>query len=57
MFVGVLAEAIERYNCEREAIYDDDVDREVFVGVLAEAIERYNWVCHGFCLMTNLIIC
>ena len=51
-FAGALYHITSRGD-RREAIYDDDVDREVFVGVLAEAIERYNWVCHGFCLMTN----
>jgi len=37
----------------REALYDDDADREAFLDVLAEVVERYNWVCHGYCLMTN----
>ena len=37
----------------REAIYEDDEDREAFLNVLAEVIARYNWICHAFCLMTN----
>jgi REP element-mobilizing transposase RayT len=37
----------------REAIYEDDVDREGFLDVLAEIVERYNWFCHAYCLMTD----
>lgn len=37
----------------REAIYEDDTDRQSFLSTLAEVVERFNWVCHGYCLMTN----
>ena len=37
----------------REAIYEDDEDREKFLGVLAETVDRYNWICHAYCLVTN----
>jgi REP element-mobilizing transposase RayT len=37
----------------REAIYEDDVDREAFLNLLAEVVDRFNWICHAFCLMTN----
>ena len=37
----------------REAIYEDDTDRESFLGILVEVLERYNWVCHAYCLMIN----
>jgi REP element-mobilizing transposase RayT len=37
----------------REAIYEDDEDREAFLKTLAEVVERYNWQCHAYCLMTN----
>ncbi len=37
----------------REAIYEDDGDRESFLGMLGEVVERFNWLCHAYCLMTN----
>jgi len=51
-FDGALYHITSRGD-RREAIYDDDEDREAFLGVLAEVVERYNWICHAFCLMTN----
>jgi putative transposase len=31
----------------REAIFEDDEDRDRFLGVLAEVVARYNWLCHS----------
>ncbi len=51
-FAGALYHITSRGD-RREAIYEDDGDREAFLGVLAEVVERYNWICHAYCLMTN----
>ena len=51
-FSGALYHLTARGD-RREAIYEDDADRQNFLDVLAEVVERYNWVCHAFCLMTN----
>jgi len=37
----------------REAIYEDDRDREAFLGVLKEVVESFGWRCHAYCQMTN----
>jgi putative transposase len=31
----------------REAIFEDDEDRDRFLSVLAEVVGRYNWVCQS----------
>jgi REP element-mobilizing transposase RayT len=51
-FPGALYHITSRGD-RREAIYEDDVDRELFLGVLAETFTRFNWICHAYCLMTN----
>jgi len=51
-FSGALYHITSRGD-RREAIYEDDEDREAFLSVLAEVVERFNWLCHGYCLMTN----
>ncbi len=51
-FSGALYHITSRGD-RREAIYEDDQDREAFLDVLAEVVERYNWICHAFCLMTS----
>ena len=51
-FCGALYHITSRGD-RREAIFEDDEDREAFLGVLAEVVGRYNWICHAFCLMTN----
>jgi len=51
-FAGALYHLTARGD-RREAIYEDDGDRERFLDVLAEVVDRYNWVCYAFCLMTN----
>ncbi len=37
----------------REAIYEDDADREAFLNILTETVERYHWLSHAYCLMSN----
>ncbi|MEA3276098.1 MAG: transposase [Pseudomonadota bacterium] len=37
----------------REAIYEDDEDREEFLRLLGEIIKELEWRCHAFCLMNN----
>jgi REP element-mobilizing transposase RayT len=37
----------------REAIFDDDADRELFVATLAEACAKTDWQIHAYCLMGN----
>jgi REP element-mobilizing transposase RayT len=51
-FAGALYHITSRGD-RREAIYEDDEDRERFLGVLAEVVQRHKWICHAFCLMTN----
>ncbi len=51
-FPGALYHITSRGD-RREAIYENDEDRELFLKVLAETVERYNWICHAYCLMTN----
>jgi putative transposase len=51
-FSGALYHITSRGD-RREAIYEDDTDRESFLETLAEVVERFNWVCHAYCLMSN----
>lgn len=51
-YAGALYHLTSRGD-RREAIYEDDEDRQRFLDTLAEVAERYNWVCHAYCLMTN----
>lgn len=37
----------------REAIYEEDADRERFLEVFGQVVEDFNWICHAYCLMTN----
>ena len=37
----------------REAIFEDDQDRQRFLSTLAEACEKTDWQVHAFCLMSN----
>ncbi len=37
----------------REAIYEDDLDRQLFLEILAETVADFNWLVHACCLMTN----
>ena len=51
-FDGALYHVTTRGD-RREAIYEDDTDREQFLGVLGEVAECFNWHCHAYCLMSN----
>lgn len=51
-FSGALYHVTARGD-RREAIYDDDADRDQFLKVLGQVVSDFNWICHGYCLMTN----
>lgn len=51
-FCGALYHITARGD-RREAIYEDDGDREMFLQTLANVIALHNWRCHAYCLMTN----
>ena len=51
-FSGALYHVTSRGD-RREAIYEDDADRERFLAVLADVVKDFNWVCHAYCLMSN----
>jgi REP element-mobilizing transposase RayT len=51
-FTGALYHVTSRGN-RREAIYEEDNDRENFLTVISDVCEQYNWVCHAYCLMDN----
>lgn len=51
-FSGALYHVTARGD-RREAIYEDDADRECFLDVLGRVAEDFNWICHAYCLMTN----
>ena len=51
-FSGALYHVTSRGD-RREAIFEDDEDRDMFLSTLAEVVERFNWLCHAYCLMTN----
>ncbi len=38
---------------QREAIFQDDEDRERFLATLGEACQKTEWQVHAFCLMSN----
>jgi REP element-mobilizing transposase RayT len=43
-FAGALYHITSRGD-RREAIFDDDEDRERFLAVLGEVVEHYSWAC------------
>jgi len=51
-FEGALYHITSRGD-RREAIYEDEADRNQFLKILGEVIETFNWVCHAYCQMTN----
>jgi putative transposase len=51
-FGGALYHVTARGD-RREAIYEDDVDREHFLDVLGQVVGQFNWCCHAYCLMSN----
>ena len=38
----------------REDIFDDDVDRLSFLATLEQVIDQFNWICHAWCLMSDV---
>jgi REP element-mobilizing transposase RayT len=51
-FPGALYHLTARGNA-REAIYQNDVDRELFLALLGREIEQQGWHCYAYCLMDN----
>ncbi len=51
-FPGALYHVTSRGD-RREAIYEDDTDRELFLEILKQVIEGWNWICQAYCLMSN----
>jgi len=51
-FSGALYHVMARGNA-REAIFQDDEDRQVFCSGLARACERFEWRLWAYCLMDN----
>lgn len=51
-FPGALYHVTARGD-RREAIFDDDDDRERFLDILGQVVGDFNWICHAYCLMTN----
>lgn len=51
-FGGALYHVTARGD-RREAIYEDDADREQFLAVLGDVAGGFNWRCHAYCLMSN----
>ncbi|MDD5240826.1 MAG: transposase [Sulfuricella sp.] len=37
----------------REAIFEDDLDRQTFLSTLEQVVVQFNWVCYAWCLMDN----
>jgi REP element-mobilizing transposase RayT len=51
-FEGALYHVTARGD-RREAIYEDDADRERFLDLLGRVAGDFNWVVHAYCLMDN----
>ena len=51
-FCGALYHVTSRGD-RREAIYEDDEDRERFLQILGRVVLDFNWICHAYCLMDN----
>ena len=51
-FCGALYHVTSRGD-RREAIYEDDEDRERFLEILGRVVAEFNWICHAYCLMGN----
>ena len=51
-FDGALYHVTARGD-RREAIYEDDEDRERFLDILGRVVTDFNWLCHAYCLMGN----
>ena len=51
-YPGAMDHVINRGD-RREAIFQDDQDRQRFRSKLGEACQKTNWQVHAFCLMPN----
>lgn len=51
-FSGALYHVTSRGD-RREAIYEDEEDRERFLALFGDVASGFNWVCHAWCLMGN----
>jgi REP element-mobilizing transposase RayT len=49
---GLVHHVTARGN-RQQAIYLDDLDREMYLLLLAQAVKRQRWVCLAYCLMSN----
>jgi hypothetical protein len=46
-FAGALFHVTARGD-RREAIYENDADRDLFLSLLDQVCETYNWLCHAY---------
>jgi len=53
-FAGARYHITSRGN-RREAIYEQDNDREKFLTILSDICEQYYWVYYAYCLTFNSI--
>ena len=51
-FRGALYHVTARGD-RREAIYEDDADRQQFPVLLGEVVADFNWRCHAYCLIDH----
>ncbi len=51
-FPGAVYHVLDRGD-RREAIFDDDQDREAFLRTLSEVCRRTGWQVHAYVLMSN----
>ena len=51
-FSGALYHVTSRGD-RREAVYENDTDRQAFLSLLDQVCEIHNWLCHAYCLMGN----
>ncbi|MEI6391601.1 MAG: transposase [Verrucomicrobiota bacterium] len=52
-YAGAIYHVMNRGD-RREAIFEDDKDRERLLETLTEACEKTSWQVHAYCLMGNL---
>ena len=51
-FPGALYHVTSRGD-RREAVYEDDADRQGFLALLGDVCARFNWRAYACCLMTD----
>ena len=51
-YAGAIYHVMNRGD-RREAIFEDDKDRERLLETLTEACEKSSWQVHAYCLMSN----